>query len=83
MESSIDTPAVCVSFTEDEFLTLVAILHSINWQTGREDKSFRSLILKLYEINLHRAVMSLESWTDYALVLSAVEAEENICPAER
>jgi len=80
MESSIDIPSVCVNFTEDEFLTLVAILHSINWQTGGEDKSFRSLILKLYEINLRRArksleLMSLESWI--------TAAEENLCPAER
>jgi len=75
MESSINPPTVTIQFTGDEFLTLVTILHEINRQTGREDKAFRSLILKLYEINLRRAVRSLEAWT--------TEAEENLCPAER
>lgn len=62
MSRKVIDESTCIELTDDEFLVLMTILHEINWNTERrEDEVFRSLILKMYDINLCKALASLEA----------------------
>lgn len=56
------TAETCIHLTDDEFLVLVSILHEINCNTEQgDDEAFRSLIRKMYDINLCKALASFEA----------------------
>ena len=68
--------AESIQFTNDEFLLLADILHQVNMNLkeyynkvmrshvdfvfGKEHAAFRSLVCKLFNINLRKAIHSLE-----------------------
>ena len=65
MSRKVIDESTCIALTDDEFLVLVSILHEINWYTEQgEDEAFRSLIRKMYDINLCKALSSLEAWNN-------------------
>ena len=65
MSRKVIDESTCIALTDDEFLVLLSILQEINCNTEQgEDESFRSLIHKMYDINLCKALASIEAWTN-------------------
>ena len=76
MSRKVIDESTCIALTDDEFLVLVSILHEINCNTEQgDDEAFRSLIDKMYDINLCKALSSLEAWNN--------QPEETLCHGKR